>query len=379
MKTNELEKLGKPYRIFADYVEHAALSQFMDFMRQDCVLQGALMPDVHAGYSLPIGAVIACDGFISPQAVGYDIGCGMCAILTPFNKDEVKANSQQIFDAIYELIPVGSNHNSKTVHWSGLRDLTRTNVVRDLLNSKGSNDLHSLGGGNHFIEIGYDELDRVWIVIHSGSRHMGHSVAKHYMSIAGGDGRAHEGFYGFTENSEAGRDYIIDLQFCLEYALENRRGLIGRVFDAIQTHHSKINKQIDWSALINRNHNHAEKKDGLWIHRKGATHAEQGMMGVISGNMRDGSFIVCGKGNPESLYSSSHGAGRVMGRAEAKRQLDMETFIKDMSDRGIQARIEPATLDESAGAYKNIFEVMAMQPDLVTVIHHITPMINIKG
>ncbi|MEW5891242.1 MAG: RtcB family protein [Pseudomonadota bacterium] len=134
-----------------------------------------------------------------------------------------------------------------------------------------------------------------------------------------------------------------------------------------------------WESLINRNHNHAEEKDGLWIHRKGATHAEEGMMGVIPGNMRDGSFVVRGKGNPDALCSSSHGAGRVMGRKEAKERLDMATFRQEMEDRGIQARVEAATIDESASAYKDIFEVMAMQRDLVEVIHHIKPIINIKG
>lgn len=368
----------KQYKIYSDSIEGKALSQFHDAMKQDCVVRGALMPDAHAGYTLPIGAVVATDGVIFPSFVGYDVGCGVCAIRTTFDKELVKAHAKPIFDAIYKAVPVGFSHNKVTSGWCGLKDLPRTGFVDDILKQKGSSDLHSLGGGNHFIEIGFDESDAVWVVIHSGSRNMGHTVGKYYMGVASGDGRAREGFYGLAVDSAAGRDYIADMAFCLEYALENRLGMIRRTIGAIRAA-GVSGDAVAWGTLINRNHNHAEMKDGLWIHRKGATHAEDGMMGVIPGSMRDGSFIVRGKGNPESLCSSSHGAGRVMGRAEAKRSLDMDVFVREMADRGIQARVESATLDESAGAYKDIFEVMAMQADLVDVIHHIKPLINIKG
>jgi tRNA-splicing ligase RtcB len=132
-----------------------------------------------------------------------------------------------------------------------------------------------------------------------------------------------------------------------------------------------------WAELINRNHNHAELKDDLWIHRKGATHAEEDMMGVIPGNMRDGSFIVRGKGNPDSLYSSSHGAGRVMGRKEAQRVLNLADFTETMV--GVTGLITQDTIDESPLAYKDIFEVMRLQKDLVDVVAHAKPIINIKG
>lgn len=369
--------MNKPYKIYSESIEGAALSQFFDAMKQDCVVKGALMPDAHAGYTLPIGAVIAVEEIIFPSAVGYDIGCGVAAIKTSFLKEDVRSNAKAIFDNIYKAIPVGFNHNDKASDWAGLRSIRYTSVVGDLLKRKGSNDLYSLGGGNHFIEIGFDENDAIWIVLHSGSRNMGHSVAKHYMGVASGDGRPREGFYGLSEASDDGQAYIADMNFCLAYALENRRGIIGRVGESISR--AGIAGGVLWDSFINRNHNHAEKKDGLWIHRKGATHAEAGMSGVIPGNMRDGSFIVRGLGNPDSLYSSSHGAGRIMGRAEAKRTLDMETFAQEMAERGIQARIEDATLDEAAGAYKNIFEVMALQKDLVEIVHHVTPLINIKG
>jgi tRNA-splicing ligase RtcB len=152
--------------------------------------------------------------------------------------------------------------------------------------------------------------------------------------------------------------------------------MIRRLIDTIQTFCTGEGDE-DGDELINRNHNHAEEKDGLWIHRKGATHAELGMLGVIPGNMQDGSFIVQGKGNPESLCSSSHGAGRIKSRKQAKKDISMADFEKQME--GITARVNESVLDEAPGAYKNIHEVMALQKDLVDILHHVKPIINIKG
>ena len=367
----------KPHVMYKDAMQGKALAQFFDALKQDWAVKGALMPDAHAGYSLPIGAVVATEGVVVPAWVGFDIGCGMLAVPTTFSVEAVRAAARRIFDGIYKKVPTGFSHNAKATQWVAGEALPRSEALQKILDRKGMSDLHSLGGGNHFIEIAADETDRVWIVIHSGSRNLGHTVATHYMKVVSGDGKAREGHYALGEDSAGGKAYITDLDFCLAFALENRMGMVARIEDAIQSE-IRVGK-VQWDGLINRNHNHAEKVNGLWIHRKGATHAEDGMLGVIPGSMRDGSFVVRGKGNPDSLCSSSHGAGRVMGRAEAKRTLDMATFKKDMEDRGIQARVDVSTLDESAGAYKDVFAVMAMQRDLVDVIHHLKPIINIKG
>lgn len=364
----------KMHKIYSEVIEGKALSQFFDAMKMDFAVQGALMPDAHAGYSLPIGAVVATDGVIVPAWVGYDIGCGVAAIPTTFNKADVEANKKAIFDQIYRDVPVGFAHNKGSMDWTYDGDLT--DVAKGVLSAGGLHQLGTLGGGNHFIEIGYDETDKVWIVIHSGSRNVGHKLATHYMKLASGDGKAREGHFGLRVDTPVGQDYIMDLKFGLAFALQNRKMIAMRTSDAMSRH---ISGAAIYSELINRNHNHAEMKDGRWIHRKGATHAEDGMMGVIPGNMRDGSFIVKGKGNPESLYSSSHGAGRVLGRNEAKEKLSMDEFRATMGDHGIQALVTNATLDESPMAYKNIFDVMEMQSDLVEVVCHVTPMINIKG
>lgn len=364
----------KPYHIFAEVLEQKALDQFESALQQPFAVCGALMPDAHTGYSLPIGAVVVTDGFVVPAWVGYDIGCGMCALPTSFKVEDVREKAKDIFDGIYQAVPVGFNHNARDTEWVNASEIPRTNALAEILEKNGLKQLGTLGGGNHFAEVGHDECGKVWIVIHSGSRGIGHATASHYMRLASGDGKAREGHFGFVADGRQGRDYIEDLAYCLAFALENRREIMRRIVGVLLRN---CDGAADWASLINRNHNHAELSGGKWIHRKGATHAERGMMGVIPGNMRDGSFIVRGLGNPLALWSSSHGAGRVLGRKEAQRTLSVEKFTATM--KGITAKIEADTLDESPEAYKDIFEVMRQQSEMVDVVAHVRPIINIKG
>ena len=372
-----LETIKKPYKIFADVntIEFGALQQFVDTMAQPSVVRGALMPDAHQGYTVPIGCVFESEGIVFPSAVGYDIGCGMCAISTTFDAQEVRANAQKIYDTILNRVPVGFNHRGvrHPVYKEDITQLTQQ-MHQIYLEKQGWLQCGTLGGGNHFLEIGVDETDGVWIIIHSGSRGVGHGCAEHYMKLASPNGKASEGFFGFDVNSKNGQDYINDMNWCLEFALQNRNLM---VYDTLAVIESICTGGIGMT-FINRNHNHAETKDGKnWIHRKGATHAEDGMLGVIPGNMRDGSFIVRGLGNHDSLCSSSHGAGRVMGRGKAKKVLDEEVFQTAMV--GIIANVGQSTLDESPMAYKDIFDVMDAQADLVDIIAHIKPILNVKG
>lgn len=368
--------MEKHAKIYAEHLEATALEQFESAMALDFSVKGALMPDAHTGYSLPIGAVVATKGMVMPTWVGFDIGCGMCALrLEGINKADVVEHSKEIFDAIYERVPVGFKSNSTATEYSldGLTDRGK-----EVAEAKGyKHSLGSLGGGNHFIEVGSDQADDVWVVIHSGSRGVGHGLASHYVRLANPEGKVKDGHHGFSTESQEGRDYIQDLAWCLDFALANRKEMMARVVSCVAEVLDLSCYELDFSELINRNHNHAVEKDGLWIHRKGATHAEEGMMGVIPGNMRDGSFIVRGKGNPESLFSSSHGAGRVMGRRQAKKELHLEDFEETM--QGVTALVDDSTLDESPMAYKDIFEVMRLQSDLVEICHHVTPIINVKG
>lgn len=365
----------KPYKIFAEVLEQGALDQFEAAMAQDFAVQGALLPDAHLGYALPIGSVVATRGVVVPSWVGVDIGCGMCALpVSGVDPDELRVRARAIYNEIYRTTPVGKEKNAEPSEYQ--HTTSPTEVALHIYESRGgAYQLGSLGSGNHFEEIGVDGSGMAWIVIHSGSRGVGHGIAEHYMKLASGTDRAVEGHFGFDVNTSEGEMYIRDLDFALQFALANRKEMVLRAVDAIK---SAIPSACgEWDQLINRNHNHAEYKDGLWIHRKGATHAEDGMMGVIPGNMRDGSFIVRGKGNPASLFSSSHGAGRVLGRKEAQRKLSMDDFKQAMSS--VVAKVEESTLDESPFAYKDIWSVMEQQKDLVEVVARVTPIINIKA
>lgn len=423
---------GKKITIYAEALENEALEQFYKAMSLPCNVQGALMPDAHSGYTLPIGAVIKSKDKVFPSYVGYDIGCGMCAIKTNVHIDSI--NLEDLKEHILKKIPIGRDTHTEKQKIPKLPE--RTKLADEILTNTGVYQLGTLGGGNHFIEIGIGDDKLLNVIIHSGSRGLGKKIAEHYMkeaarrefikrlakrvaehymkeaAIEDADKERYEkefeeknhwkdrnpkgyqkaksefvyrrtraclntnieGHYGFDINSESGKAYLQDLEFALEFALANRKVMIDNIVASIE---EVLGKKILTERFINRNHNHAELKDGYVIHRKGATHAEKGMMGVIPGNMKDGSFVVIGKGNDDSICSSSHGAGRVLSRNKAKALLNYAEFISDMS--GIVSNHTEATLDESPKAYKNIFEVMELQKELVDIVEHIVPVLNIKG
>lgn len=378
MQLKKLDLLGKPYKIYAEVLESGAIDQFVNCMSLPDVVQGALMPDAHTGYVMPIGAVVATEGTIYPSFVGYDIGCGMSATKLNIGGDVLRAYAKQIYTAIQGEVPVGFSKNTneqitEAATWQGTLDVKHSEMIKDFV-GYGPMCLGTLGGGNHFIEIGEDEAGMGWIIIHSGSRSVGQKIAEHYMKIAADGGKAEEA-HALGTNTIEGVRYIADMEYGLQFALKNRQLMTHRVIRAIA---GVIGRRVTSSEFINRNHNHAELRDGLWIHRKGATHAEEGMMGVIPGNMRDGCFIVRGLGNPDSLYSSSHGAGRVLSRRKAKEQITLEQFEESM--KGVwAATVGQGTIDESPFAYKDIFKVMELQEDLVEIVHYVKPIINVKG
>ena len=400
-------------KIYAEFVEDEALQQFYKAMSLPCNVQGALMPDTHAGYTLPIGAVVKSKETIFPAYVGYDIGCGVCAAKLDVKKEQVDLN--KLKDYIIKNVPIGTEKQKKPQKYK----FNETTKIADEFKDLGFLQIGTLGGVNHFVEIGEGDDDNLWIVIHSGSRGFGYKIADHYMkeaAIATVDesryeqefdnknknfldavkkGKASEEAYNKAKaehvyrrtraatsnvedhfalelNSERGQNYLKDMNCALQFALDNRKQMIENIIKGI-----KEQTPVNQTEFINRNHNHAEVKDGYVIHRKGATHAEEGMLGVIPGNMKDGSFIVKGKGNKDSMSSSSHGAGRVLSRSKAKETLDVEDFHKEM--KGIITNHTSSTIDEAPKAYKNIFEVMELQSDLVEVIDHVRPVLNIKG
>lgn len=370
-----IDSYGKPFKNFAEVLEQGAAKQIEHVMSIDWVLRGSLMPDAHQGYTLPIGGVVETLNMVSPSFVGVDIGCGVCAQPTSFDADEIFTKRYQLRKNIKQQIPLGFNHHKHSQTWRDYADMPKTDWFNWMFYAKGGlKQLGTLGGGNHFIEIGKDEHNKIWIIIHSGSRNVGSTTANHYIAMAHPEGKVKDGAYGFLADSQEGKDYIMDMNACLAFALENRRQMIDNIMQVINK--SCEGTKDDW--FINRTHNHAESKDKVhWIHRKGATHAEKDMLGVVPGNMIDGSFIVKGKGNEDSLNSSSHGAGRILSRKKAKAQLHLDTEREFIGD--IATEINNASLDEAKGAYKNIFEVMTLQQDLVEVVAHVKPIICVKG
>ncbi|MCG5529716.1 RtcB family protein [Halorhodospira halochloris] len=365
-----------------EQVDFASIYQLMDAASEGFVVRAAGMPDMHQGYALPIGGVVATQDVVVPAWVGYDIGCGMCAAPTSFSVEEILANRQLIFRSIYRRIPVGTKgHNKPIVDPERELGKLPDNKTRSIYKSRhGDRQCGTLGGGNHFIEIGVADSDqRVWIVLHSGSRGPGHGVAGHFMKLASSSSKAKQGHYGLSIDSAEGQSYLASLDWMTRFALLNRRLMLESVEQALQD--IDLAGEVCMDELVNRNHNHAEPDaNGYYIHRKGATHAEVGMAGVIPGDMSRGSYLVRGLGNAQALNSSSHGAGRKLGRRQAKQQLDIEQFRTTMQQANVQACVTPGTLDEAPGAYKDIHDIIALQIEygLIEQVDRIRPLINIK-
>lgn len=368
------------------------LKQFENCIKEDFVISASLMPDAHSGYVAPIGSVIITKDYIVPAWVGYDIGCGMIACkFSSSNKNlvkEAKEHSTEIYNKINEIIPMGS---AKYNHIQNVTENTKKEFKKLLekfkskeydesvykyIKNNGVSHLGTLGSGNHFIELSINkEENELWVIIHSGSRGIGHKVAETYMKKASNNEKKFEETYPLKDSSIEGKEYLNILDFGLEFAFLNRIEMAEKVNAALKE--ILKNETLTYEIWTNKNHNHAIYENGHYTHRKGATPAKKGEFGVIPANMRDGCFLVEGLGNKEFLESSSHGAGRIMSRLEAKKQITMSDFKTSMI--GIIGTINEKTIDEAPDAYKNIYDVMEMQKKSVKIIQHLKPIINWKG
>ena len=374
----------KPIRLWLDDMEDGALKQARNLANLPFIFKYiAIMPDAHQGYGMPIGGVMATDGVVVPNAVGVDIGCGMCAVRTGLTEIDVDV-LKKIMNEIRQVIPVGfkkHNTNQGIMPSEPLGDI----VEREYSNAQ--NSIGTLGGGNHFIEFQKGNDGFVWIMIHSGSRNLGKQVSDHYNKVAVALNEKwrsevpKEWQLAFLPlDSREGQDYLEEMNYCVEFALKNRWLMMERIKLVIA---DRVD-HIVFDDPINIAHNYAAVEHhfgkNVMVHRKGATSAREGQLGIIPGSQGTSSYIVSGKGNKESFTSCSHGAGRRMGRKQAQRELNLDNEVKILDDLGVIHAIRTEKdLDEASGAYKDIGVVMANQADLVDIKVKLKPMAVIKG
>lgn len=353
-------------------IEYEAQQQIFKLLKFPFLKRLSIFPDIHKGYLMPVGSVAIFDNAISPYGVGYDIGCGMCGIMTSIPYSEICKSEKKIFEDLYKIIPcgVGSENYSKDDRFSFILSMF-DKKFNATINSKLNSQFGTLGSGNHFIELGYDSDKNLTIVLHSGSRKPGYLVAQYYINLAKkNDTKLPGDFLDF--NSDFGKAYYTDMNCMLLYALENRLKMLKDILHLLGLNYKNYK-------IINENHNHAaDLGDGNIIHRKGATPAEYNEFGLIPGNMRDGTYITIGLGNDQYLKSSSHGAGRKIPRKHAKDMVNLDIFKKQM--KGIYAITDINTIDEAPSCYKKLDDVIAMQEGIVIkTITKTTPRIVIKG
>jgi tRNA-splicing ligase RtcB len=345
----------------------------------------AIMPDAHLGYGMPIGGVLATEGVVIPNAVGVDIGCGMCAMKTDIQPDV--ARTKKALGLIRQRIPVGFKRHKEKQDPALLPEPKNDLPIIEQNMDTALKSLGTLGGGNHFIELQSDEDGWLWVMIHSGSRNLGKQVADAYNKAAvlanaqwhSAVPKEHDLAF-LPLGTRVADDYLEEMDYCVRYALANRQLMMERVGEClagafgsfVQTNH------------VNIAHNYARMEhhfgQNVMVHRKGATSAKLGEAGIIPGSQGTASYIVRGLGNPQSFKSCSHGAGRVMGRKQAQRELSLEDQQAILDDQGILHGIRgKGDLDEAPGAYKDIDVVMENQKDLVEIVTKLRPLAVVKG
>ncbi len=350
----------------------------------------------HQGYGMPIGGVMATEGVIVPNAVGVDIGCGCAAVKTDINKTEIQDKLKDIMSDIRGTIPVGFSRHRDQQSKNWIPTYPKLGYFLPVINAEYESALYqigTLGGGNHFIEFQVDEKDCVWIMIHSGSRNLGYKVARYYNNIAI---KLNEKWFSSIPkkwdlaflpffDEDLGQTYFNEMNFCVEFAKHNRALMMDFIMGILFNHFPKYYQLEHMEAnIIDIAHNYAVMENhfgkNVVVHRKGATRAYEGEIGIIPGSQGTASYIVEGLGNEQSFKSCSHGAGRKMGRKQAKRELDLETEKKRLDDLGIIHSVRSIdNLDEASGAYKDIDVVMENQKDLVKIVTKLQPIAVIKG
>jgi len=346
----------------------------------------AVMPDVHAGIGATIGSVIATQSALIPSAVGVDIGCGMLAVKTSLNFKDLPKDLTTLRLDIEKAVPLGFNGHDSTKYGEDL-EFEKLSVYKSLGKDsiyKALTQVGSLGGGNHFIELTLDDEKNVWIMLHSGSRNIGNTVASIYTKEAKQQvlkkaiKLEDANLSYFTNDTAEFFNYMNDAMWCQEYALKNRQTMLQIIMKVLKKHFKNIRLVED---VISCHHNYVAMEnhfgDDIYVTRKGAIRAKEDDFGIIPGSMGAKSYIVKGKGNIESFTSCSHGAGRKMSRSEAKKRFTVDDLERET--KGIECKKTGHVLDEIPSAYKNIDLVMEEQKDLVEIVTTLKQIICIKG
>lgn len=380
-------------------VEPGALQQVRMASLLPFVTGIALMADCHQGIGATVGSVIATKGAIVPAAVGVDIGCGMAAVrLGGAGAEHLPDSLAKIRAEIEHTVPAGFNvHGAGDWNTKGADALMggilpflnerhpklmarRKNPADEIIASQ----FGTLGGGNHFIELCLDEDDDLWLMLHSGSRGIGNTIGTYFIEQAREEMLRQNiklpdrDLAYFTEGTQGFDDYAYAVGWAQDYAQANRDEMLRRILIVLRRH---LPAFTVGNGVVQCHHNYVAKEHhfgaDIWVTRKGAVSARQGQFGIIPGSMGARSFIVIGKGNPESFCSCSHGAGRKMSRGEAKRTFTLADH--ELATAGVECRKDQGVLDETPGAYKNIDNVMAAQSELVDIVHTLKQVLCVKG
>ncbi len=394
---------GSPVKVWTDDIDENAISQLENMSRIPFIHKHiAAMPDAHWGMGATIGSVIPCNGAIIPAAVGVDLGCGMMAVQTSLNANNLPDNLHQIRLDIEAAVPHGRTDNGGSNDKGGWPELPKSHANRwGVLEARyeqivakhpkarsynNAKHLGTLGTGNHFIEVCLDESDSVWVMLHSGSRGAGNKIGSYFIQQAKLEmERYHITPYlpdkdlsYLVEHTELFDDYCAAVLWAQDFAEENRKAMMGEVLNVLHHHFGEFSLE---DRAINCHHNYIARENhygaNVLITRKGAIRAREGDMGIIPGSMGAKSFIVRGKGNKESFFSCSHGAGRKLGRRQANKMFTADDLAEQT--KGIECPKDESRVDEIPAAYKSIDTVMENQSDLVDIVHTLKQVINVKG
>lgn len=382
------------YFVPVEELEKQAIKQVQETADLDFVEGVAVMPDAHVGKGSTVGSVIATKNAIIPAAVGVDIGCGMIAVKTKFFAKDLGDDLKKLRLGIERRIPLSAGKYNTKLTDSAIERIKKLkegelDYYHEVTREPWENQLGSLGSGNHFIEVCLDEDDRVWVVLHSGSRGIGNKLAEKHIKIAqklvedSGAPIANKDLAWLSDNDASFGAYIKDLLWAQDFALLNREEMMDRVMTELSYFfftEDGHQKEIE-IGRINCHHNFTQcehhRGQEMWITRKGAIEMKQGQLGIIPGSMGTRSYIVEGLGNPDSFNSAPHGAGRRFSRAEARRRFTMDDFDRELA--GVEVNRSAEFIDEIPSAYKDIDKVMEYAKPLVTVKHTLKQILNIKG